>query len=940
MNLSKKWLVLFLIIAFVCMMFADKIIAFYIDLLWFEKYELLPVIWTILGAQLGLGLGFGILFFLISFGILRSAYNKSSHIPINLKDHLRQNVPILELMATNLKPLVLFVPLFFSVLIGLIAADRWEVALKFLNQVPYGQIDPIFGKDYSFYLFTLPFLSFIKTFLWTGLALIAIGLGLIYFFKQHIFLTASGFGTNAHARKSLCILAALGFLAYGFDIFLQRFGLLVSNNSNVVAGLNYADAWGRLPLLNFLILLSFIGAIISLLSRKKETLRSLFITGLGIGLVFLASNFYPGLLQKFVVDPNELIKETPYIEHTIAGTVEGYGLKTIEVNELTGSNSIDADTIQKNHTTIDNIRLWDQEQLLATLGQIQEIRTYYQFKSVDNDRYRINGKYQQTLLSPRELQSSSLPNRTWINEHLTFTHGYGVSLSPVNQITPEGLPVLYIKDIPPRSSIDLKVSRPEIYYGELSNEHVFVNTGTKEFDYPEGEKNVYKNYEGTGGVSVGSILRKVLFAIRFKTMKILFSQDINSESRVLIYRDIEERVKKAAPFLRFSNDPYLVITNEGRLVWMYDAFTTSESLPYSLMIRETSVVKGVANYIRNSVKVVVDAYDGTMKFYISDPKDPIIATYKNLFPTMFQDLDKMPLDLKQHIRYPSLLFNIQAFVYATYHMKTPQIFYNKEDQWEIPEIDGKGMQPYYTIMKLPGKDQEEYILMLPFTPRGKQNLSAWMVGLSDGADYGKLLIYKFPKQKLIYGPEQMVARINQNAEISRQISLWDQRGSQVIQGNLLVIPIEESLIYVRPLYLKAENGKIPELKRVIVGYQDQIAMEPTLDEALGKIFKGLEQQTDFTVKAPSEKEKGSKEAQTKTDGFIVLKEADYRKIKDFYERTLDSQDLLKNALSNYQQDLKDLGTALDNITILSDMETIPEPLPNPIEEKKAPSDKN
>ncbi len=939
MNLSKKWLVLFLIIVFVCMMFADKIIAFYIDLLWFEKYQLLPVIWTILGAQLGLGLGFGVLFFLISFGVLRSAYNKSSHIPINLKDHLRQNVPILELMATNLKPLVLFVPLFFSVLIGLIAADRWEEALKFLNQVPYGQTDPIFGKDYSFYLFTLPFLTFIKTFLWTGLALIAIGLGLIYFFKQHIFLTASGFGTNAHARKSLCTLAALGFLTYAFDIFLQRFGLLVSSNSNVVAGLNYADAWGRLPLLNFLIILSLIGAVISLLSRGKETLRNLFITGLGIGLVFLASNFYPGLLQKFVVDPNELIKETPYIEHTIAGTVEGYGLKEIEVNELTGSNSIDADTIQKNHTTIENIRLWDQDQLLATLGQIQEIRTYYQFKSVDNDRYHINGKYQQTLLSPRELQSSSLPNRTWINEHLTFTHGYGVSLSPVNQITPEGLPVLYIKDIPPRSSIDLKVTQPEIYYGELSNEHVFVNTGTKEFDYPEGEKNVYKNYEGTGGVSVGSFLRKILFAIRFKTMKILFSQDINSESRVLIYRDIEERVKKVAPFLHFSNDPYLVITNEGRLVWMYDAFTTSDNLPYSLMIRETSIIKGVANYIRNSVKVVIDAYDGSMTFYISDSKDPIIATYKNLFPTMFQELEKMPLDLKQHIRYPSLLFNIQAFVYATYHMKTPQIFYNKEDQWEIPEIDGKGMQPYYTIMKLPGKSQEEYILMLPFTPSGKQNLSAWMVGLSDGVDYGKLLIYKFPKQKLIYGPEQMVARINQDAEISRQISLWDQRGSQVIQGNLLVIPIEESLIYVRPLYLKAENGKIPELKRVIVGYQDQIAMEPTLDEALSKIFRGFEKQTEESSESILKKDEGSKETQI-TEGFIVLKEADYRKIKDFYERTIDSQDLLKNALSNYQQDLKDLGTALDNVTVLSDIKTAPEPLPNPIEEKKVPSEQH
>ncbi|MEE1551098.1 MAG: UPF0182 family protein, partial [Nitrospinaceae bacterium] len=435
----------------------------------------------------------------------------------------------------------------------------------------------------------------------------------------------------------------------------------------------------------------------------------------------------------------------------------------------------------------------------------------------------------QTLLSPRELQSENLPNRTWINEHLTFTHGYGVSLSPVNQITPQGMPVLFIKDIPPRSNVDLKVEQPEIYFGELSNDHVFVNTGTKEFDYPEGEENVYKNYEGSGGIPVESLVRKALLAARFKTLKILFSQDIKDESRVLMYRNITERVLKVVPFLRLDSDPYLVVT-EGKMKWVYDAYTVSDRFPYS------QTIPRFGNYVRNSVKIVIDAYEGSMQFYIADPNDPIILTWKNIFPELFKDLGEMPEDLRNHIRYPSDFFTIQAFIYATYHMKTPQVFYNKEDQWEIPEIDNKMMEPYYTIMKLPGNTKEEYILMLPFTPRGKSNLSAWMVAQSDGENYGQLVAYTFPKQKLIYGPNQIVARINQDAEVSRQISLWDQRGSKVIQGTMLVIPIEESLIYVRPLYLRADAGKIPELKRVIVGYEDKIAMESTLEKALAKIF--------------------------------------------------------------------------------------------------------
>ncbi|MBT5257307.1 MAG: COG1615 family transporter, partial [Nitrospina sp.] len=424
---------------------------------------------------------------------------------------------------------------------------------------------------------------------------------------------------------------------------------------------------------------------------------------------------------------------------------------------------------------------------------------------------------------------------------------------------------------------------------------------------PEGEKNVYKNYEGSGGFPVSSFIRKALLAARFQTLKILFSDDINSESRVLMYRNITERVLKVAPFLRLDSDPYLVIT-EGRMKWIYDAYTVSELFPYSQNIPQ------FGNYVRNSVKVVIDAYEGSMMFYISDPSDPIILTWQKVFPELFKDLSEMSEDLRKHIRYPSDLFTIQAFIYATYHMKTPQVFYNKEDQWEIPEIDNKMMEPYYTIMKLPGNKTEEYILMLPFTPSGKSNLSAWMVAQSDGENYGKLIAYTFPKQKLIYGPNQIVARINQDAEVSRQISLWDQRGSKVIQGTMLVIPIEESLIYVRPLYLKADAGKIPELKRVIVGYEDTIAMERTLEEALAKIFG----EDTFSSVANTTDTKGIKSELTKPNestSNMILKQSDYKTIKNMFESVMKRQEEMNRKLSFHNKDLRALGKALESATV-------------------------
>ena len=828
MNIQRKWLFILLGIVTVGSMFAEKIIGFYFDWIWFAHHEFDSVFWTIIFSQWGFGLVAGVLFFTFTCFPLKRMYDHSSHIPVLLSDSVRRELPLLDLIASNLRKLMFFGPLVLAVMTGLIIGQKWEIVQLYAKAVPFGSADPIFGNDYSFYLFTLPFLNLGKSILWEAFVVLGIGTGIIFFLKQFIYLGPNGIVMQVEARRPLSSLVFYFLILMAMEFHLQRYDLLLEGNG-VVTGIGFADYYGQLPILNIMSWLSLAGAGLSFFIATGRGVKKVVLALTGIGVIYFAGSFYPRILQNFVVNPNELIKETPFIEHTIAGSLKAYGLDTTESKKLTGAESLNAESIQANSLTIENIRLWDQEPLLDTLGQIQEIRTYYQFNSVDNDRYTIDGKYRQILLSPRELQSENLPNRTWINEHLTFTHGYGVSLSPVNQITPQGMPVLFIKDIPPQSNVDLKVEQPEIYFGELSNDHVFVNTGTKEFDYPEGEKNVYKNYEGSGGFPVDSFIRKLLLAARFKTLKILFSQDINSESRVLMYRNITERVLQVVPFLRLDSDPYLVVT-EGKMKWVYDAYTVSDQFPYS------QTIPRFGNYVRNSVKIVIDAYEGSMQFYIADPNDPIILTWKNIFPELFKDLSEMPEDLRSHIRYPSDLFTIQAFIYATYHMKTPQVFYNKEDQWEIPEIDNKMMEPYYTIMKLPGNTKEEYILMLPFTPRGKSNLSAWMVAQSDGENYGQLVTYTFPKQKLIYGPNQIVARINQDAEVSRQISLWDQRGSKVIQGTMLVIPIEESLIYVRPLYLKADAGKIPELKRVIVGYEDRIAMESTLEKALAKIF--------------------------------------------------------------------------------------------------------
>jgi uncharacterized protein len=814
--------------------------AFYTEWLWFREVGFEAVFSTVLTTKVLLAVTVGLIAATVLWLNFKIALRLSPaewlpfH-PLELQGEMVQLPDFGKLVAQLATAVALAAGLF----LGFQAWAMWDTYLRYRHQLPFGEADPIFQRDIAFYIFTLPALESVSGLLLALVMTCLVGVGAIYAARSNSPADGRRFplvlqtGQRAHALSILAVL----FLALAWNAYLAAPGLLFSR-AGPVLGASYTDIVARLPLLRaevFAALLVAILATVSILRSRNGLLWA------GVGLyiaVVLGGWAYPAVVQRFSVGPNELAKETPYIQFNIAATRKAFGLESIEERELRGDSALTRSDISANQRTINNVRLWDQQPLLDTFAQIQEIRTYYDFQSVDNDRYRINGETQQVMLSARELSASSLPNRNWINERLTFTHGFGLTLGPVNQATAEGLPVLYIKDIPPVSSLpsSFRIQRPEIYFGETSSDHVYVKTSAKEFDYPSGEENVFAAYAGDGGVSIGTIWRQLLFATRFADMKLLLSNDLTPESRVLFHRNIQDRLRQVAPFLRFDSDPYMVIS-EGRLFWMADAYTVSDRYPYS------QPVAGGINFIRNSVKAVVDAYHGDMTLYIADKDDPLVQTYARIFPGILHSLDEMPADLRAHLRYPEDIFKIQAAVYSTYHMDQPQVFYNKEDQWNVPSTAGTGsegqtqvMAPYYTIMKLPEEATEEFILMLPFTPALKDNLAAWMAARADGDNYGRLVVYRFPKQMLVYGPKQIMARINQDPEISRQLTLWNQRGSQVILGNLMVIPIEKSLIYVQALYLRAEAGKIPELRRVIVAAENRIAMEPTLEASIAAIF--------------------------------------------------------------------------------------------------------
>jgi uncharacterized membrane protein (UPF0182 family) len=843
----RLWSLPSLVILVVILLFVIPSAAgFYTDWLWFRELGYQHVFVRTIDAQaIVFGVTFALVYLFLYFN-LRFARRRTLDRPHVVFGTSPDGRP-LAVDSRQLSSLAMPISLVVALLAGTMSAADWLTWLSFFNQQPFGLRDPLFHREIAFYVFSLPAYQAVRELALFASVVALIGCGIYYVFSGSFVLEARPAVSTwprirlvPAARRHLSLLTALilGLLAWGAWLEIPT-TLLTPATTSVPFGASYADVYGTIPFLWITAVTLVLGAILSAwhgFARRGWRLP------LAIALYIGVSAFgglYAGFVQRFVVTPNEQDKEQPFIANNIDGTRRAYALDKVQERELSGDAELTPADIIDNAGTVENVRLWDHQQLLQTFAQIQEMRTYYDFLSVDNDRYTINGRYRQVMLSARELNTESMPNRSWVNERLTFTHGYGITLGPVNQVTTEGLPVLFIRDLPPVSTVDLKLDQPSIYYGELSSSYVLVKTRQPEFHYPRGDNNETTFYDGSGGVPLGSFWRRLLFAVRFASTDILFTKQITRESRVLFHRRIGERVRLLAPFLTYDADPYPVVSG-GRLFWIQDAYTTSDHYPYSTPRPSPEI-----NYIRNSVKIVIDAYNGTTRFYLADTHDPIALTLARIFPGLLRPMSEMTPDLRQHVRYPEDLFHIQLMVYQTYHMTNPLVFYNKEDQWQIPVLEtgqnSEPMQPYYTIMRLPGEQQTEFIQMLPFTPRAKDNLAAWMVARSDAAHYGQLVVFQFPKQKIVYGPRQIIGRINQDQVISPQVTLWSQQGSEVIWGTLLVIPIKESLIYVRPLYLRSPEGRIPELKRVVVAYQNRIVMAETLTRALVQIFgRGIE----------------------------------------------------------------------------------------------------
>jgi uncharacterized membrane protein (UPF0182 family) len=832
-------------------MIVSGIASIYIDVIWFKSVEFVSIFWKILLTKGVVITFFAALFFILSYINLSFArrFAPEFKVEIDQNEFERPEIQLfksLQNIEVNKKFVLLF-SLVAAFFMGFSENASWEKILIYFNRTSFGVTDPIFNKDIGFYMFSLPFLEFVRNWLFFSLTIITVVVGAIYVVKKAINLENKKIIMDTPVKIHLSILIGILLVLKSGEYWLNTFKILYSTRG-IIFGAGYTEVHANLLALRILIFVALACAALFFITAKKQDLKLPIIAlAVLLGVSALMGTVYPEIIQRAVVLPNEGTKETPYISNNIKYTRMAYGLDKIREEEFPVKEEISLEDIEKNDETISNIRLWDWRPIKQTLKQIQAIRLYYDFNSVDVDRYYFNGNYQQVMVSPRELDRDKIPEkaRTWVNEVLTYTHGYGVVVNPVNKISGEGLPEMLIKDIPPISSVDIAITRPEIYYGEITKGYVIVKTKAKEFDYPKGDENVYSTYAGNGGVSVSSLWRRILFSIKYSNPQILLTTNFTSESRIMIYRNIQERVKKVAPFLGYDKDPYMVISKEGKLFWIQDAYSMSNNYPYSTPLR------GYFNYIRNSVKVVIDAYNGTMDFYIVDQKDPLIKVYANIFPKLFKNFDQMSQDLKEHIRYPKDLFQVQAELYSTYHMLDPDVFYNKEDYWNTPnEIYAENeirMEPYYIVTKLPGHEKEEFILMTPFTPSTKNNMIAWLAAQNDQPEYGNLVVYKFPKEKLVFGPMQIEARIDQDSEISQQLTLWGQKGSTVIRGNLLVIPVEESIIYVEPLYLRAETGEIPELKRVIVSNGSDVVIGENLEEALGKLFATSFRERELSV---------------------------------------------------------------------------------------------
>ncbi|MCY3709683.1 MAG: UPF0182 family protein [Caldilineaceae bacterium] len=821
-----------MLVPFLILILFNTVLGFYTDWLWYDSLQLTRVFFTRIGASLGLFAAGALAFWLVFvFNVL---------LVRRLNPQGLDETPLFEAVqavGVRITPVVLLVGAFFAFFMGTGASSAWEELLLYFNQQPFGMTDPIFGRDVSFFLFTLPIWQFLRGWLMTTLVITLIATGLASGIGWR------GWGAPAAVRAHLSCLGAFILLLIAWQYRLDALELVYSARG-AVFGAGYTDVNAQLPAFTILVFVTIIAAILLLVNVfLQQAWRAIVVVLVGwIAISALAGNIYPNLVQRFQVNPNEFTREREYIEHNIDFTRAAFGLDRIvdenfdAESELTGAELLDQPD------TIRNIRLWDYRPLLQTYNQVQALRQQYQFTDIDIDRYEVGGERRQLMLSARELIPEQLeqPAQTWVNRKLVYTHGYGVAASPVAEITPDGLPTFVLQDLPVQGILD--VNRPQIYFGERTNEYVIVKTETEEFDYPRGEGgNVFTTFEGDTGIRIGGFLPRLAFAIQFADINLFISQELTPESQLLWRRNILQRTLEVAPFLHFDSDPYIVVGGDGNLYWFLDAYTVSGRFPYSEPSQfGTRTVPPGFNYIRNPVKIIIDAYTGEMKFYLVEPDEPIAAAYARIFPSLFTSFEEMPEDLNAHIRYPNDLFSIQASVFRTYQMTEPTDFYNREDVWAWPEEifdnQSRPMEPYYVLMQLPGSEDLDFIQILPFTPANRENMISWLAAQNDPEKYGEMLVYRFGKDSLVFGPKQIEARIDQDPTISSLLSLWNQQGSQVIRGNLLVIPIGESLLYVEPLYLQAATGKIPELKRVILATSDRVIMAENLGLALAELF--------------------------------------------------------------------------------------------------------
>jgi uncharacterized protein len=751
-----------------------------------------------------------------------------------------------------------------AAIFGFAFYGEWDRFLRLVWAQDFGTSDPIYLRDIGFYLFVLPFLNLVQT----SLVLLTLSgtlmLGLAYFRMGGLRFGAKRYvAADPKVLRHLIANAVLLLTAWAWGYYLDRFGLL-TRSAGAVFGAGYTDV--HVVLVGLWIALGATVALICVLVWVAATNAPRFaVFGIGGYLVILlaALEVIPWSFQRLIVEPNELELETPFLRHNIALTRAAYGLDKIDVRFHTTEKKLDVAQMRENQSTIDNIRIWDHRPLSQTFRQLQQIRTYYSFSDVDVDRYWINGDYRQVMLAARELSADlSGKGSSWVNRHLQYTHGYGLAMCLAADKDDQGGPVFTVEDLPPKGSPDLTISRPEIYYGTEMTNYQMVPTGVKEFDYPEGDQNVYTSYTGHGGVLLDSFWKKALFAWHQFDTSIVLSSYLSPQSRIQLWRTVQQSVSRSAPFLKLDRDPYLVV-DQGRLFWIQDAYTVADGFPYS------EPTDDGFSYIRNSVKVVVDAYEGDVRFYVIDPADPVLRAYQAAFPSLFRSLDEMSPGLRQHLRYPRDLFEVQVDKFNTYHMTVPQVFYNREDVWAPPQEKFGGeaiqMEPYYVLMKLPGEDRLQFLLMAPVTPKDRDNMIAWIAARSDFPGYGEMIVYKLSKDNLILGPLQIEATIDQDTTISRQLTLWDQRGSRVTRGNLLVIPIDQSFLYVEPVFLLAVGMNIPQLKRVIVGDGNHLAMESTLAEALQVVFGERPSTPEETTEAPQAPISGPREALSKAD---------------------------------------------------------------------------